>query len=70
LSRKIGSKLAFGMRTKLISKMGHIRAQPAMVNKIGLNHYEELVMILISHHLRMLVIILSKNIGRKLGFRW
>ena len=70
VSRKIGSKSAFAMRTKLISKTGHIRAQPATVNKMGLNHYEELVMILISLHHRMLAIILSKNIGRKLGFRW
>jgi len=26
------------MRIKLISKTGQIRAQPAMVNKMGLNH--------------------------------
>jgi len=50
LSKTIGSKSAFDRRTKLISKIGQIRAQPVMVNKIGLNHREELVMILFSLH--------------------
>jgi len=50
LSRNIGSKSAFGMRTKLISKTGQIRALPTIVSKMGLNHHEELVMILIYLH--------------------
>jgi len=51
LSRNIISKLAVGMRIKLISKMDQIRAWTATVRKMGLYHHEELVMILIYLHL-------------------
>jgi len=49
-SKNIDSKSAFGMRTKLISKTGQNRAQSAIVNKMGLNHHEKLIMLLISLH--------------------